>query len=305
MLVALPGLELRGTVLSVTMQLEHSRQTEQAQVAGPGGHRDGKRQAHDTRPAFKFSPIDKASDLQSSWISLLGRYQWDLFGSLTFREETHPESAMKRFRLFVSMINRKLYGPRWAKHGVGVSWCVAVERQRRGVLHFHCLLADPELTNLLKGSWFKLDGRWANELNEMWNELAGFARIEPIHVAELVQRYVSKYVVKGGEIDLGGPMMQRRLEQAGGGSDATTRQRGGCDLGGISDSVPVPFIPARARGERVDVQDTSTRSPHPSLTGCSAVPGGLLLPSGNEQAAQGTGANERRAIALELFSSAA
>ena len=42
---------------------------------------------------------------------------------------------------------------------------------------------------------------------DRWNELAGFARIEPIESAAAVSRYVSKYVVKRGEIDMGGPLV--------------------------------------------------------------------------------------------------
>jgi hypothetical protein len=187
-------------------------------------------------------------------VDLLSRYHWDLYGTLTFRSDTHPESAYKRFRLFLSMINRKLYGPRWAKHHKGVSFCVALERQRRDVVHFHCLLADPELVRLLKGGWFKQDGRWANEMMEAWNGLAGFARIEPIDVAEAVNRYVSKYVVKGGEIDLGGPIGQRRLEEAGGWSDATTGQRWGRGLEESSGSVlPSLSIPRGRGAERSDL----------------------------------------------------
>jgi hypothetical protein len=240
------------------------------------------------------------SPLRAAWVSLLSRYHWDLFGSLTFRDDTHPESAMKRFRLFVSMINRKLYGPRWAKHNKGVSWCVAMERQARGVLHFHCLLADPELTSLLKGSWFKLDGRWANELNEMWNELAGFARIEPIQVAELVQNYVAKYVIKGGEIDLGGPMMQRRLEQAGTVPDAIVGHPGGRGLVNHSVSVPGQPAAAKSQGERFDGELPSSLSPW-SLTGGGAVRSGLGGSCSNEQQARGARANEGRAVSLEVL----
>lgn len=226
------------------MHKQYSNTRTKEQGAEQGRSAAGGGQAHGLRSVVTLLPIDK---LREAWITLLSRYHWDLFGTLTFRDETHPESAYKRFRLFVSMLNRKLYGPRWAKHQKGLSYCVAVERQQRGVLHFHVLLADPELTNLLKGSWFKLDGRWANELNEMWNELAGFARIEPIKQLELVQRYVSKYVIKGGEIDLGGPLMQQRLEQGTGGkigvSRATVRASEATDKSGLTEtsaSVPVP-----------------------------------------------------------------
>ena len=180
----------------------------------------------------------KTSDLRQAWVDLLGEFHWDLFGTLTFRNDTHPEAALKLFRLFISQLNRKLYGPRWSKHGKGIGYCVAMERQLRGVLHLHCLLAEPELTRLLKSSWFKENGHWANALNEAWNELAGFARIEPIKAAALVAGYVAKYVIKGGEIDLGGPLMQRRIEQAAVVANANLGQRGPCGLVIGSDSVP-------------------------------------------------------------------
>lgn len=149
-----------------------------------------------------------STDLRQAWCDLLGRWPWDLFGNHTFREDTHPESAFKRFRLFISILNRKLYGPRWHKRGQGIRWVCAMERQARGVVHFHSLLASPELVELLRSSWVPAgpDGM-QNEILELWNSLAGFARIEPIESAELVRGYVSKYVVKGGEIELGGPGM--------------------------------------------------------------------------------------------------
>lgn len=251
------------------MHLETSRQAQKLQGATDRGSA-----ATQTASARRFElPTDPASTdlLRDSWISLLAEFHWDLYGTLTFREDTHPESAYKRFRLFISMINRKLYGPRWFKHNQGVSYCVALERQRRGVVHFHCLLADPELVRLLKGGWFKQGGRWANEMMEAWNELAGFARIEPVKVAELVNRYVSKYVVKGGEIDLGGPLIQRRLEQAPVQPDATTSQRRG--RGRQDNSVSVPGLPGAGMSERLTRETSSNGKPltfHPYRPLCAS-----------------------------------
>jgi hypothetical protein len=42
---------------------------------------------------------------------------------------------------------------------------------------------------------------------ERWNELASFAHIEPIRDSQAVRCDVSKYVVKGGELDLGGALL--------------------------------------------------------------------------------------------------
>lgn len=95
-------------------------------------------------------------------------------------------------------INRALYGSRWYKRHQGIPWVCATEYQRRGVIHFHALLAGVQ--DLRQLSWM-----------DEWNRLAGFAKIEPIRTVDAVQRYVSKYVIKGGEIALGGALRSSPL----------------------------------------------------------------------------------------------
>jgi hypothetical protein len=139
------------------------------------------------------------SDLADAWADYLGRWEWDWFCTLTFRgDAVHPEAADKRFRVWASKINRELYGPRWWKHGKGVWWVRAVEMQRRGVPHFHALLRGAGVDELRRLSWM-----------DEWARLAGWARIEPPDDANAVRAYCAKYVAKGGEIDLGGPLRAR------------------------------------------------------------------------------------------------
>ena len=133
--------------------------------------------------------------LQEAWIGYLGQWEWDWFATLTFRGEVHPEAADKRFRVWVSKINRELFGPRWSKKGLGIRWVRALELQRRGVIHYHALLGALGLESLRRFDWM-----------EAWEKLAGFARIEPPRDRGIVVAYCSKYVIKGGEIDLGGPL---------------------------------------------------------------------------------------------------
>ena len=142
------------------------------------------------------SPELGRDELTEAWSSFLDRWPWDWFATLTFRgDAVHPETAEKRFRVWISKINRTLYGPRWAKHGKGVRWVRALERQRRGVVHFHALIGGDRLVELRRLTWM-----------DKWDELAGFARIEPPRSSEAVRRYCAKYVIKGGEIDMGGPL---------------------------------------------------------------------------------------------------
>jgi len=131
------------------------------------------------------------SALVQAWATFLGRWSWDWFATLTFRGEVHPEAADKRFRVWVSKINRALYGPRWWKHGQGVRWVRALETQRRGVIHYHALLGGVGVDELRRLSWM-----------DEWNRLAGYARIEPPADGAAVRGYCAKYVAKGGEVDV-------------------------------------------------------------------------------------------------------
>jgi len=133
-------------------------------------------------------------DIRNAWCQFLGQWDWQWFCTLTFRDVVHPEAADKSFRYFISRLNRQLYGPRWYKKAYGgIPWVRALEYQRRGVIHFHALFADVEGVRRLS---------WMDE----WNEIAGFGRIEAIKDKWAVRRYVTKYCLKEGEIELGGAL---------------------------------------------------------------------------------------------------
>ena len=148
-------------------------------------------------PPAQATLVDHAA-LRDAWIALLGRWEWEWFCTFTFRDLVHPEAADKRFRVLISQANRVLFGVRWAQYGRGLRWVRALEYQKRDVIHYHALLAGVE--DLRRLYWM-----------DRWHELAGYARIEPIESAAAVSRYVSKYVVKGGEIELGGPLVPSDL----------------------------------------------------------------------------------------------
>lgn len=133
--------------------------------------------------------------LADGWAELLARFRWDWFLTLTFRDHIHPEAADKRFRYFASKLNRTLFGPRWhTKPSTAIYWCRGLELQRRGVVHFHALMGcrAKELNH------HALRQYWANA----WRDMAGFARIERVRSASDAASYLTKYVSKGGEIDL-------------------------------------------------------------------------------------------------------
>ena len=111
---------------------------------------------------------------------------WQVFITLTFREETYLETAKKRFYKLVRVLNEDAFGKRYrrfVKHSY-FSYVLATEYQLRDVIHFH-FLADRPLNFQLIHDW--------------WQEKAGFAHTDIIKNREKAVYYVVKYVVKGGE----------------------------------------------------------------------------------------------------------
>ncbi len=135
------------------------------------------------------------NSVRDAWCEFIGRWEWSWFCTLTFKNDVHPERADKLFRVFVSKLNRELYGRRWYRQGHGgFPWVNALEYQRRGVIHFHSLFGG-DIKRL-----------YTVDADRLWRELAGFAKIQKIRNAGAVQSYVSKYVMKGGQISLGGAL---------------------------------------------------------------------------------------------------
>ena len=172
---------------------------------GPAGRLNhGLQGPHVKADSFETFPKSETQLLRDAWAEFLSAYTFQWFATLTFETNVHPEAALKRWRFYTNQLNRSLYGRRWQKkeHG-GIYWILGIERQKRGVIHFHALMGAVNDLNEIARRLFWMD---------YWNELAGFARIEAIRSNEAALRYVTKYVVKGGDIEfsknLGDPMQQ-------------------------------------------------------------------------------------------------
>lgn len=94
-------------------------------------------------PVEARPPAEGTESIRGAWTTFLDRWEWDWFVTLTFREHVHPERADKLFRVWISKINRELYGHRWYKRGDGVYWARALEYQKRKVLHLPCTRRRP------------------------------------------------------------------------------------------------------------------------------------------------------------------
>lgn len=152
---------------------------------------------------------------QEAWVELLSQFAWHWYITHTFRESVHPERADKLWRVWCSQINRYLYGPQWYKKGRGVYWVRALEYQRRDVIHYHALMLGCESLNTYEWQekWLNLDGFGTKE------GLTGISRIYPyeqFNNTESIISYVSKYVIKKGDLELSPNIAgyTRKLSQA-------------------------------------------------------------------------------------------
>jgi len=158
-------------------------------------------------PSTKLDPVQKLPstgfikvDLKDAWINFIKRFEpFTWYVTLTFKEPKHPESADKAFFRWIRHINECLYGRRYREQKKGVTWIKCMEYQKRDVIHFHCLIGDPHLYKLKRLDFMKAWEYNCHCSNELVN---GFARIFKYDATRGAVNYCSKYVLKGGEIDL-------------------------------------------------------------------------------------------------------
>jgi len=139
-------------------------------------------------------------DLQSAWVEFIERFQpYTWFVTLTFKESKHPEQADRAFYRWIWDINESLYGRRYREHNKGVTWIKCIEYQKRDVLHFHVLVGSPMLYKLKRLDYMKV---WETGGKGGDIIINGFARILKFDAHRGAVLYCSKYVLKGGEIDV-------------------------------------------------------------------------------------------------------
>ncbi len=91
------------------------------------------------------------------WISEMA--VWKVFLTLTFENETPVDRAMEKFKRLVRELNKSVFGKNYTRK-VGhsyFSYILAIEKQGRGVIHFHVLID--------RAVDFKLIHKWWGELH--------------------------------------------------------------------------------------------------------------------------------------------
>ena len=136
--------------------------------------------------------------LKSNWSEFLTRYDWQLFATFTFKEETHPESAVKAFRHWACEMD-KSNGYRHRSrttYNRRCTWARGLEWQKRGVLHFHALIGNLPYERTSQAQRLLLSAQWLGMGN------TGFAKVDAFDGRGEAGAYIAKYCAKGGEIDL-------------------------------------------------------------------------------------------------------
>ena len=104
-------------------------------------------------------------ELQQAWLELTSRYEFDLFVTLTFREDTERWLAEMRFQKWIGTLNYELFGKRYKQRGRGIRYVVVYGNQKRGTLHFHALLGAKGLKELPReymAKLWKCNGYYSN-----------------------------------------------------------------------------------------------------------------------------------------------
>jgi len=158
-------------------------------------------------PSIKLDTVQKLPStgpikvsLQEGWVEFIKRFEpYEWYVTLTFKDPKHPESADKAFFRWIRYINECLYGRRYREKKKGVTYIKCMEYQKRDVIHFHCLIADPHLYKLKRLTFMQA---WEHDCGSSNVVVNGYARVLQYDARGGAVNYCSKYVMKDGEIDL-------------------------------------------------------------------------------------------------------
>lgn len=170
-------------------------------------------------------PADRQSEIRKAWGELLSEYEWDVFATLTFKHARRDMfQVAKAARIWLKkwcraeaeiqelvsvrkvaevdhqrggkMHRVKCFGPWWRKWKQGIAkpvYVMGIEKfHGSDDLHLHMIIRFSDyLRDMYRKRGWKI---WYSEMK------CGMARIEPPKDQADVRHYVSKYVIKDGEV---------------------------------------------------------------------------------------------------------
>lgn len=142
-------------------------------------------------------PLNRRN-VAEGYAALMARYAMPLFLTQTFGGRVHPESVTKAHRHTLNLLNREMHGNRWRQKGIaGAQSILGVERHKSGNPHSHAVighpdvdLSAPELSPLRRSLRLTFEAEW------------GITKLEVAKSAAHCNAYVSKYIIKDGDIVL-------------------------------------------------------------------------------------------------------
>ncbi len=163
-------------------------------------------------------------DEQQAWLEFISRYEFDLFVTLTFREDTGRWLAEKRFEKWLVSLNKDLFGRRYEQRGRGIRYVVVYGNQKRGTLHFHALLGAKGLKELDReymAELWKCNGQQNKKTGTLLNRIVnGHADIKIYDPEQGAKHYLINHIFQGGELDIFVP--RKEFERASACSIETT-----------------------------------------------------------------------------------
>lgn len=148
-----------------------------------------------TAPRLRSTVLTPSN--REAWATWISGTTWQAFLTMTSEGRTHPEALLKRFRYCTHIANDAIYGRRWERRDQGCQWVAGVERHQSGWPHLHAVLRFPE---------FDLAGDQGREFfpiapwQERFTQTGGICRLDIARSSEATVAYVTKYVVKDGEL---------------------------------------------------------------------------------------------------------
>lgn len=136
------------------------------------------------------------SAVHAAWVEWMAPHPWQLYWTFTSSDRTHPERVEKRWRYVCGQINKHLFGNNWKRRSEGVKWILGIERHKSFNPHCHGLIfaGGFDLTDKAQFSYA--------EWKQFADNTGGFTWLEPVRASIDVITYVTKYVLKDGDIFL-------------------------------------------------------------------------------------------------------
>jgi len=134
------------------------------------------------------NPAIRNREVREAWVTWAASARdWKNYLTLTYRDFINQDAAVNMWRRFIQTLNHHSFGNNYTRnvHHSYFSYIMGVEKQTRDVLHFHALIDRPIDYSYIHATW----SRWA-----------GFAWIERVRDPISCADYITKYVVKGGDI---------------------------------------------------------------------------------------------------------